>query len=137
MSIGEIEKIYMRSDLPDFKQGDSIKVYAKVVEGDRERSQVFEGVVIGRRGGGLNETFTVRKISYGIGIERVFPLHADVIEKIKVIKKGKARRAKLYYLREKIGKKAKVKEESEFGGQVIESESKLASVLGTNEPVKV
>lgn len=137
MSIGEIEKIFMRSDLPDFKPGDTIKVYAKVVEGDRERSQMFEGVVIGRRGGGLNETFTVRKISYGIGIERVFPLHADVIEKIKVIKKGKVRRAKLYYLREKIGKKAKVKEESEFSGQVMESESKLASVLGTNEPVKV
>lgn len=112
MSIAEIEKSFMRFDFPDFGPGDVVKVYVRVTEGDKERSQIFEGVVIARRGSGLNETFTVRKLSYGIGIERVFPIHADVIEKIKVMKEGKVKRAKLYYLREKVGKKAKVQEES-------------------------
>lgn len=117
MSIKEVEKLFMRSDLPDFSPGDIVKVYVKVTEGDKERSQIFEGVVIAKRGGGLNEAFTVRRLSYGIGVERVFPMHSDVVEKIKVMKKGKVRRAKLYYLREKIGKDAKVQEESSLKKQ--------------------
>lgn len=108
--IRSIEERYKRSDIPDFKPGDTIKVHVKVKEGDKERIQVFEGIVIARRGGGLRETFTVRKISFGVGVERVFPLHSPVIEKIEVVRRGDVRRAKLYYLRGKKGKEAKVKE---------------------------
>lgn len=108
--IREIENEMLRKDIPDFKPGDTVRVYFKVIEGGRERIQAFEGLVIKRRGKGLSETFTVRRISYGVGVERVFPLHSPRLEKIEVIRRGKVRRAKLYYIREKIGKAAKVKE---------------------------
>ena len=100
----------LRQDLPTFKAGDTLKVYVKVIEGSRERVQLFEGVVIKRRGGGISETFTVRKISYGVGVERTFPLHSPKLEKIEVARRGKVRRAKLYYLRELRGKAARIKE---------------------------
>lgn len=105
-----IEEEQMRKDIPEFRPGDTVKVYTKVVEGNRERIQVFEGVVIARKGGGLRETFTVRKVSYGVGVERVFPLHSPRIEKIEVVHRGKVRRAKLYYLRNLRGKAAGIKE---------------------------
>lgn len=108
--IREIESEMLRKDIPDFKPGDTVRVHFKVIEGGRERVQAFEGLVIKRRGKGLSETFTVRRISYGIGVERVFPLHSPRLEKIEVIRRGKVRRAKLYYIREKIGKAAKIKE---------------------------
>jgi len=100
----------LRKDLPSFRPGDTLKVYVKVIEGSRERIQLFEGVVIKRRGGGISETFTVRKISYGVGVERTFPLHSPKIDRIEVTRRGKVRRAKLYYLRELRGKAARIKE---------------------------
>lgn len=108
--INEVEKEQIRSDIPSFNVGDTVKVNYRVIEGNRERIQPYEGIVIKRQHGGLNETFTVRKISYGIGVERTFPLHSPLIETIEVIKRGKVRRAKLYYLRDKIGKASKIKE---------------------------
>jgi large subunit ribosomal protein L19 len=105
-----VERPYLRDDLPDFRPGDTVKVHVRVVEGERERVQVFEGIVIRRRGSQLSETFTVRKISFGVGVERTFPIHSPMISKIDVSSLGDVRRAKLYYLRERIGKKAKVKE---------------------------
>ncbi|KJD51806.1 50S ribosomal protein L19, partial [Bacillus amyloliquefaciens] len=103
----DITKEQLRTDLPAFRPGDTLRVHVKVVEGNRERIQVFEGVVIKRRGGGISETFTVRKISYGVGVERTFPLHTPKIAKIEVVRHGKVRRAKLYYLRELRGKAAR------------------------------
>ncbi len=108
--IEDITKEQLRTDLPAFRPGDTLRVHVKVVEGNRERIQVFEGVVIKRRGGGISETFTVRKISYGVGVERTFPLHTPKIAKIEVVRHGKVRRAKLYYLRELRGKAARIKE---------------------------
>jgi len=100
----------LRQDVPNFRPGDTLKVYVKVIEGTRERVQLFEGVVIKRRGGGISDTFTVRKISYGVGVERTFPLHSPKLEKIEVARRGKVRRAKLYYLRNLRGKAARIKE---------------------------
>jgi large subunit ribosomal protein L19 len=100
----------LRSDVPDFRPGDTLKVHVRVVEGNRSRVQVFTGAVIRRQGGGIRETFTVRKESYGVGVERTFPVHTPIIEKIEVVTRGDVRRAKLYYLRELRGKKAKIKE---------------------------
>ncbi len=108
--IDVIEKEGMRTDFPDFAIGDTVKVFVKVVEGTRERLQGFEGVVIARRNGGIRETFTVRRVSFGIGIERTFPLHSPKIDHIDIIRKGDVRRAKLYYLRERSGKSAKIKD---------------------------
>lgn len=108
--VQEISQEQLRSDLPSFRPGDTLKVHVKVIEGTRERIQIFEGVVIKRRGGGISETFIVRKISYGVGVERTFPFHSPKIERIEVIRRGKVRRAKLYYLRELRGKKARIKE---------------------------
>ncbi|MEC1260848.1 50S ribosomal protein L19 [Bacillus swezeyi] len=108
--IQDITKEQLRTDLPAFRPGDTLRVHVKVVEGNRERIQVFEGVVIKRRGGGISETFTVRKISYGVGVERTFPLHTPKIAKIEVVRHGKVRRAKLYYLRDLRGKAARIKE---------------------------
>ncbi len=108
--IDVIEKEGMRTDLPEFAIGDTVKVFVKVVEGTRERLQGFEGVVIARRNGGIRETFTVRRVSFGIGIERTFPLHSPKIDHIDIIRKGDVRRAKLYYLRERSGKSAKIKD---------------------------
>lgn len=101
----------LRDDVPDFGPGDTVKVHVRVTEGERTRIQVFEGDVIARKGGGARETFTVRKISFnGIGVERIFPVHSPVLDKIEVMRHGKVRRAKLYYLRDRVGKKAKIKE---------------------------
>lgn len=108
--IHEVTKDQLRTDLPDFRPGDTVRVHVKVIEGSRERIQVFEGVVIKRRGGGISETFTVRKVSYGVGVERTFPLHTPKIAKLEVVRRGKVRRAKLYYLRNLRGKKARIKE---------------------------
>jgi large subunit ribosomal protein L19 len=105
-----VEQGEMRTDIPDFAPGDTVRVHVKVVEGNRERIQVFEGTVIGRRGKGSQETFTVRRISYGVGVERIFPVHSRRIEKIEVVRKGEVRRAKLYYLRDLQGKAARIKE---------------------------
>lgn len=105
-----IEREQLKSKLPAFNSGDTVKVHLKVLEGGRERVQVFEGVVIGRKSGGLRETFTVRRISHGVGVERTFPLHSPRIERIDVTRKGKVRQAKLYYLRGKVGREARVKE---------------------------
>jgi large subunit ribosomal protein L19 len=100
----------LRDDIPDFRPGDTVKVHVRVVEGNRSRIQVFQGVVIRRQGGGIRETFTVRKVSFGVGVERTFPVHTPVVEKIEVLTRGDVRRAKLYYLRELRGKAAKIKE---------------------------
>ncbi len=105
-----VEKEQMRQDIPEFRPGDTVRVNVKVIEGNRERIQAFEGVVIKRRGSGLNETFTVRRVSYGVGVERCFPVHSPRIDKIEVIRKGRVRRAKLYYLRRLTGKAARIKE---------------------------
>ncbi len=99
-----------RTDIPDFRAGDTVKVHARVVEGNRSRVQIFQGVVISRQGGGLRETFKVRKISFGVGVERTYPLHSPAIDRVEVVIRGDVRRAKLYYLRELRGKKAKIKE---------------------------
>jgi large subunit ribosomal protein L19 len=108
--IKSIEQQQVKKDIPTFNVGDTVKVHAKVVEGKRERIQVFEGTVLKRQNGGLKETFTVRNISYGVGVERTFPLHSPRIEKIEVTRRGKVRRAKLNYLRDRVGKATKVKE---------------------------
>lgn len=105
-----VEKSYLRKGLPRFRPGDTVKVHVRVVEGNRERVQVFQGVVIRRSGGGIRETFTVRKISFGVGVERTFPLHSPSIAKLEVVQRGHVRRAKLYYLRDLRGKKARIKE---------------------------
>ncbi|HKJ55602.1 MAG TPA: 50S ribosomal protein L19 [Nitriliruptoraceae bacterium] len=108
-----VETARMRDDIPDFRPGDTVKVHVKVTEGGRSRIQVFEGVVIGRQGGGMRESFTVRKISFGVGVERTFPVHSPVLETIELTRRGKVRRAKLYYLRDRVGKKARIKEKRE------------------------
>lgn len=108
--IETLEQEQLRKDIPEFGPGDTVRVHAKIVEGNRERIQVFEGVVIGRQGTGVRETFTVRRISYGVGVERMFPVHSPRIDKIQVMRHGKVRRAKLYYLRKLTGKAARIKE---------------------------
>jgi len=108
-----VDAASMRSDVPDFRPGDTIKVHVRVVEGNRSRIQVFQGVVIRRQGSGVRETFTVRKISFGVGVERTFPVHSPVIDRIDVVSRGDVRRAKLYYLRDLRGKAAKIKERRE------------------------
>lgn len=108
--IRAIEKEQIREDLTQFNIGDTIKVHVRIKEGNRERIQVFEGTVIKKQNGGLRETFTVRRVAYGVGVERTFPINAPIIEKIDVVRRGKVRRAKLFYLRDRVGKAAKVKE---------------------------
>ena len=105
-----IESEGIRKDIPDFQPGDTVRVFVKVVEGNRERLQAYEGLVIARKNGGIRETFTVRRISYGVGTEKTFPLNSPNVQNVEVIRKGKVRRAKLFYLRDKVGKDAKVKE---------------------------
>jgi large subunit ribosomal protein L19 len=126
----------LRKDIPNFRAGDELKVHVRVIEGNKSRVQVFQGLVIARRGSGISETFTVRKISYGVGVERVFPVHAPVIEKIEVVRKGEVRRAKLYYLRDLRGKAAKIRERR--GGDELEmayAESSTAPDLVVEEQV--
>ena len=105
-----VDAASLKSDLPNFRPGDTVKVHVKVVEGNRSRIQVFQGVVIRRQGGGVRETFTVRKVSFGVGVERTFPVHTPIVDKIELVSRGDVRRAKLYYLRDLRGKKAKIKE---------------------------
>jgi len=109
-AIAELEQAQIRSDIPDFRPGDTLRVHVRVTEGNRSRIQVFQGVVIRRQGGGARETFTVRKISYGVGVERTFPLHSPRIERVQVVRRGAVRRSKLYYLRDLAGKAARLKE---------------------------
>jgi large subunit ribosomal protein L19 len=111
--LDDLDKASLRSDVPAFRPGDTVKVHVRVVEGNRSRVQVFQGVVIRRQGDGLRETFTVRKVSFGVGVERTFPVHTPVIEKIELVTHGDVRRAKLYYLRDLRGKAAKIKERRE------------------------
>ncbi len=105
-----VEQDYLKKEIPPFRPGDTVRVHVKVIEGNRERTQTFEGTVIRRRGSGLNETFTVRRISYGVGVERTFPLHSPRLEKIEVLRRGRVRRARLYYLRERVGKATRIRE---------------------------
>ncbi len=105
-----VDAVSLRKDLPNFRPGDELKVHVRVIEGNKSRIQVFQGLVIARQGSGVRETFTIRKISYGVGVERIFPVHAPVIEKIELVRRGEVRRAKLYYLRDLRGKAAKIRE---------------------------
>jgi large subunit ribosomal protein L19 len=109
-TLDAVEAASLRSDVPDFRPGDTVKVHVRVIEGNRSRIQVFQGVVIARRGSGVRESYTVRKVSFGVGVERTFPLHSPVVEKVEVVTRGDVRRAKLYYLRERRGKAAKIRE---------------------------
>ena len=109
-TLDQIESAQLRDDIPKFNPGDTVRVDVRVIEGGRERTQAFEGVVIARKGGGIRETFTVRKISFGVGVERIFPVHAPIVQKIEVLRRGDVRRAKLYYLRDRVGKATRIKE---------------------------
>lgn len=109
--IKQIEDNHLKDNLPDINSGDSVKVNVKVSEGNRERIQTFEGVVISINGTGLSRTITVRKLSFGVGVERIFPVHAPIVDSVEIIRKGKVRRSKLYYLRDRVGKSAKIKED--------------------------
>jgi large subunit ribosomal protein L19 len=132
-----IEQSFLRSDIPDFRPGDTVKVHVRVVEGSRERVQVFQGVVIRRQNGGLRETFTVRKISFGVGVERTFPVHSPSISKLEIVSRGAVRRAKLYYLRDLRGKKARIKErrigDEKLAAMDAAHSAKLAARLGPVE----
>lgn len=108
-----VDNLSLRDDVPDFAPGDTVKVHVRVTEGNRERIQIFEGAVIRRQGSGVHETYTVRKVSFGVGVERTFPLHAPTVDKIEVVRRGDVRRAKLYYLRDRVGKSARIKEKRE------------------------
>lgn len=109
-TLDHIESEYLRDDIPEFGAGDTVKVHVRVVEGGRERVQIFEGVVIARSGSGVRETFTVRKVAFGVGVERIFPVHAPIVAKIEVARRGDVRRAKLYFLRDRVGKATRIKE---------------------------
>ena len=116
-AIAELEQAQIRSDIPDFRPGDTLRVHVRVVEGSRSRIQVFQGIVIRRQGSGARETFTVRKISYSVGVERTFPVHSPSIDKIEAVTRGRVRRAKLYYLRDLRGKAARIKERRDLSGR--------------------
>jgi ribosomal protein L19 len=133
-----VDAASLRKDIPNFRPGDELKVHVRVIEGNKSRIQVFQGLVISRKGSGIRETFTVRKISYGVGVERVFPVHAPVIEKIELVRKGEVRRSKLYYLRDLRGKAAKIRERR--GGQDLEtiySESSTDATFSKPAPTEV
>lgn len=117
----------LRTDIPAFRSGDTVRVHAKVKEGDKERVQIFEGIVIAKRGNAINESFTVRKVSYGVGVERIFPVHAGTVEKIEVKQRGKVRRAKLYYLRDLSGRAARIEERKDFLPETDATETPVAS----------
>ncbi len=129
-----VDQAYLRADLPEFRPGDTVKVHVRVVEAGRERIQVFQGVVIRRQGGGLQETFTVRKISFGVGVERTFPLHSPSIGKLEIVSRGRVRRAKLYYLRERRGKKARIRERRLGEDELAAIEAAEAAALHAREP---
>ena len=134
-----IEQPFLRNDIPDFRPGDSVKVHVRVVEGNRERVQVFQGVVIRRSGGGIRETFTVRKISFGVGVERTFPVHSPTIARLELLQRGRVRRAKLYYLRDLRGKKARIKERRIEDAKLaaMEAAAQAALEVAEAEPVDV
>jgi len=121
-----VEGEQLKKDIPRFKVGDLVRVHVKIQEEDKTRTQVFEGIVIGRKGSGIRETFRVRRISYGEGVERVFPLHSPVVEKVEIAREGKVRRAKLYYLREKVGKRYRVKEKIDTAAKIQETDGESA-----------
>lgn len=130
----DLDAASLRSDIPDFRAGDTVNVHVKVIEGSRSRVQVFKGVVIRRHGGGIGETYTVRKISFGVGVERTFPLHSPNIEKVEVVSRGDVRRAKLYYLRDLRGKAAKIRERRESvpaAGKPVQTEQTAPAPEGT------
>ena len=132
----DFEKAHLKSDIPDFKSGDTVRVSVKIIEGEKERVQDFEGVCIRRKGGGLRETFTLRRVSYGVGMERVFPLHSPLIQLIKVMRRGKVRRAKLYYMRQLRGKKARISElrrEGAPGAKTVTADEIQATAARENE----
>ena len=131
--IDSLERAQLRDGIPQFKAGDTVRVHFQVIEGQRRRVQVFEGIVIKRQGAGVRETFTVRKQSFGVGVERTFPLHSPKIERIEVVSIGDVRRAKLYYLREKVGKKARVREKQQRPGAVAVPAVAEASELATED----
>ena len=135
-----VDQAYLRTDIPDFRPGDTVKVHVRVVEAGRERIQDFQGVVLRRQGGGLHETFTVRKISFGVGVERTFPLHSPSIARLEVVSRGRVRRAKLYYLRELRGKKARIKErrlgEEELAAIAAAEAERAAAANGAEEPAE-
>ena len=112
-TLNQVENARLRDDIPDFAAGDTLRVHVKVIEGNRQRTQMFEGAVIRRQGSGIRESFTIRKVSFGVGVERTFPLHTPIIERIEFVTRGDVRRAKLYYLRDRVGKRAKIREKRE------------------------
>ena len=126
-----VDATSIRKDIPNFRSGDEVKVHVRVVEGNKSRIQVFQGIVIARQGSGVRETFTVRKLSYGVGVERIFPIHAPVIEKVELVRKGEVRRAKLYYLRDLRGKAAKIRERRAAGDleTIYSADSAVAEVI--------
>ena len=128
-----IEQPFLRNDIPDFRPGDSVKVHVRVVEGNRERVQVFQGVVIRRSGGGIRETFTVRKISFGVGVERTFPVHSPSIARLEVLQRGRVRRAKLYYLRDLRGKKARIRERRIDDAKLAAMEEEAAARIAESQ----
>jgi len=132
-TVKELENAQMKTDIPDFRPGDTVNVAVRIVEGEKERIQHFEGVCIRRKGSGLSETFTVRRLSYGVGMERIFPLHSPRVESIKVVRQGKVRRAKLYYLRERRGKKARISERRRVIEEVARAQKSPDIVESTSE----
>ena len=127
-ALDALDAASLKRGIPTFRAGDTVKVHVRVVEGNKTRIQVFQGVVIARRGSGVSESFTVRKVSYGVGVERTFPLHTPIIERIELVTRGDVRRAKLYYLRDLRGKAAKIREKREAYAQVMEDETDLADL---------
>ena len=128
-TLDDLDALSLKTDVPDFRAGDTVKVHVKVVEGNKTRVQVFQGVVIGRQGDGVRETFTVRKVSYGVGVERTFPVHTPIVDKIELVSRGDVRRAKLYYLRDLRGKAAKIKERRDAiptSGEAVAATSEAA-----------
>ena len=134
-----VDAASLRKDIPQFRAGDELKIHVRVIEGNKSRLQVFQGIVIGRQGDGVRETFTIRKVSYGVGVERTFPVHTPVIEKIELVKKGDVRRAKLYYLRDLRGKAAKIREKRDgvegYGDGILSTP--VAEVIAVSEPAAV
>jgi large subunit ribosomal protein L19 len=131
-----VEQSFLRKDVPDFRPGDTVKVHVRVVEGNRERVQVFQGVVIRRQGGGVRETFTVRKISFGVGVERTFPVHSPSIAKLELVSRGRVRRAKLYYLRDLRGKKARIRERRIDDAKLAAMEAAAAAAAEEDEDLE-
>ena len=130
-----VDRASLRADVPEFASGDTVKVHVKVVEGNKQRVQVFQGVVIRRQGDGLRESFTARKVSYGVGVERTFPVHTPTVERIEVVTRGDVRRAKLYYLRDRVGKAAKIKEKRQLSGATPAKASNRAAAAEPTEDV--